>query len=146
MISGFQFVTHHIEKIHLENPGVKVNLDVMNLGYFAKYRYEHMDNGWVGEIALAFRRELPGPDKPKCLFEIIITGKFEAQRDEMIPSDEDFVKRLKINGAATLIPLARAVLTATAAMTGRSELYSLPNLNVFELAWREASEAENNQA
>ena len=140
MISGFQFLGHHIEKIHLENPGVKINADELNLGYFANYRYAPKEDGWLGEIALAFRRDMPKDSQPKCVYEIIITGSFEAQKDQIIQNDEDFVKRLKVNGAATLIPLARAVLTATAAMTGRPELYALPNINVFELQWSETKD------
>lgn len=137
MVAGFQMVDHHIEKIYLENPGVKATSEDMSLEYFADCRCTENDGGWAGEIALAFRRNVRTHGDVKTVYEIVITGRFTAGKDESIKTGNDFVHRLKINGAASLVPIARAVLTATAAMTGRSELYSLPNINIFELKWRD---------
>lgn len=139
MISGFQFLGHRIERLHLENIDNKKDMEELSLRYFANYRYRKKDGGWFGELELAFRRDLPNDDKTKCAYEIVILGSFEAPKDELIQTDEDFVKRLKVNGAATIIPIARAILTATASMICGSGLYTLPNINVFNLQWREGS-------
>ena len=145
MISGFQMNEYHVEKIYLENPGMKISGDDLGLDYFADSRFSVQDNGWTGDVALGFRRGMTNGDNAKVVYEIIITGSFTAPKDDVIQNENDFEQRLRINGAASLVPIARAVLTATAAMTGRHEFYSLPNINVFQLKWR-GDEQEGNDA
>ena len=138
MISGFQLVNHHIERLHLDSIGANNDLEKLSLGYFADYHYTKKDDGWSGEVVLGFRKDMPTNEQSKCLYEIVIKGNFKAQEDNMIQSDEAFVKYLRLNGATTLIPIARAALISTAALTGNSAsgLYSLPNINVHDLHWQ----------
>lgn len=135
MISSFQLTEYHIDKLLLFNPNREVDGHEIKHDYFANYRVDSNDSHWSGAIALGFRSSYTDEQKRIDLDEIIIIGQFTMEKNDMCQTQEDFIKRLKINGSSTLIPIARAVLQTSASMTQRAEYHKLPNINVYDLNW-----------
>jgi len=140
MISSFQLKQHQIDKILVQSTNRDLDGHQLRLDYFANYRLEDDETLWSGVVALGFRYSFMEEQDRFDLFEIVIIGQFTMEKNDACMTSDDFIKRLKINGASTLIPIARAVLQATASMTERSEYHRLPNINVYELAWNASAE------
>lgn len=140
--AAFQMTKYKINKLHFDNPLIDFTDDTTELSYFAASHHEYLDDHWEGSIALGFIL-IPSatsnlPKEP--FFEAIIFGTFTD--GELSPDDgkDAFVKKLRINGASTLIPILRAAACSTSALMGFPGKYTLPNINVFSLEWNNDTE------
>ena len=138
--SGFQMEEYKILRLSVE--AFPDSDDNGTIGYFAKDRIEHEGGRWTGEVMLGFRKTSES-DPATVLYEIIIVGKFKLPDEDKEDSKARFRKFLRGNGAATLIPIARAALVTTSALTGHPGKHSIPNINVFDMQWNTSSDEQS---
>ena len=136
----FQMKGYHMKKLLLDNPLADLSEDKVELQYFAHYRYSHNEEQWNGLIGLGFRvvqmanNENTNDNQP-LFMESIIEGEFSMNSENTPENEETFSKRLRINGASTLIPIMRAAVCSTSSLMGYPGKYSIPNINVYSLSW-----------
>lgn len=136
-MATFQMKGYRILKLLLDNPLIDFSEEDVGISYFAQYKYEKIEDCWSGAVLLGFRLvnvqegEDPAEDEPPFM-EAIIEGNFS---DSVVSNEGDFEKRLKINGASTLIPIIRAAICSASALMGFPGKFSIPNINVFSLEW-----------
>lgn len=131
--SSFQLSDYKIQRLYFDKPFVETSEDTSDLSYFAVSRHEYVDGGWSGNVALGFKLCDNSDNK---FFEGVILGEF-SDRECAENNPDEFVKKLRINGASTLIPILRAAACSGGALMGFPGKYTLPNINVFTLEWSE---------
>ena len=138
--SHFQMKRYYIYRLHFDNPLADCSPDAAALCYFAKMNHAYADGQWNGTIALGFRL-MPAEDADKdiqngaTLMEAIIIGEFAEPTAKNDSNEALFVTHLKLNGAATLIPILRSAVCTTGSIMGFPNQYSLPNIDVRQLDW-----------
>ncbi len=140
MFSDFQMEGYEIEKLTLDLT-VEASADSNeSLQYYANFRRMHEDGIWKGDVALGFRPL----SKENCSphFEVIIIGHFSMQADDSSESENKFVRMLQVNGAAAIIPIARAAIVASAGIMRHPDQFVLPSINVYSLDWNDIDKAE----
>lgn len=133
MIASFQMDRYNILKINIDANIVKYEMP--SLLYVARFKIMREEDHWKGNVILAFR--FVGDTEDEVLSDITILGSFHAVDDI---DRVQFEKMLKINGASTLIPIARAAFVSTYALMGFAPMRSIPNINVMKLNWSEIKE------
>ena len=138
VFSPFQVEEYHIVRIHADMSIVTEPVKIESQ-YYAQASSEYSDGKWRGDVGIGFRY-IKTEDEQGIIAEIVINGKFSmaGQNDDI--GKEMFENRLKINGASTLIPIARAALASTSAIMGYPNKLTLPNINVKSMKWKEAEE------
>lgn len=144
-MASFQMKEYKITKLCLDNPLADFSEECTNLLYLAGYKSTYENDEWVGFIHLGFKLESTNPqnereDAPKTLFEAIIAGSFVEKGPDSPETKTAFERKLKLNGATTLIPLLRAALASAGALMGFPDTYKIPNINVFGLQWTSGAE------
>ena len=69
------------------------------------------------------------------LMEAIIVGEFVEATAKNDSNEALFDTHLKLNGAATLIPILRSAICTTGSIMGFPNQYSLPNIDVRQMEW-----------
>ena len=139
MIAAFQMEHWQVQKLTINMPAPAEKPVTMD--YFANYGWQEDTEGWRGEIGLAFRQM---KNEKEALYEIIAVGQFTGRKENM--REEEFEKRLRLNGCATLIPMMRAVLETTLSAMGHHGEIGLPNINVNEIQWRKIPGGSKSEA
>jgi len=139
IMSEFQMEEYKIHKLCFDYPFVNLSDDTVELSYFAASKHEYIENYWSGSVALGFRL-IPAmgantDEQPQVFFEAVIVGEFSQIGNQSAEDETAFVKKLRINGPSTLIPILRSVACSASAMMGFPGKYTLPNINVFALEW-----------
>lgn len=128
MMAAFQMDHYNIAKISIvAEISQQENLALL---YAAKYKVNRSEDRWTGSIVLGFK--FANAERDREYSEIVICGNFHAAADM---EQGQFEKMLKVNGAATLIPIMRAAFVSTYALMGLSNIRSIPNVNVLKLKW-----------
>lgn len=141
MQSLFQIEEYHIIKLGIDTSVIAEATEV-ETQYFAQFTCKYSEGIWRGEVLLAFRR-VPSSNDEIVISEVIIEGKFTMAGEDTDEGKEQFEKRLRINGASTLIPIARAGLSSTAAVMGYANKFNIPNINVINMQWKSPEASEN---
>lgn len=144
-MATFQMKEYKITKLCLDNPLADFSEECTNLFYIAGYKSTYENEEWVGFIHLGFKLESASPqgedgEAPRTLFEAIIAGSFAEKGSDSPEAKTAFERKLKLNGATTLIPLLRAALASAGALMGFPDTYKIPNINVFGLKWTSGTE------
>lgn len=138
--SHFQMKRYYIYRLNFDNPLADYSPDAVALGYFANMNHSYADGQWHGTIAIGFRL-IPAEDANKdiqngsTLMEAIIIGEFIETSAKNDSNEALFITHLKLNGAATLIPILRSAVCTTGSIMGFPNQYSLPNIDVRQLDW-----------
>ena len=141
LVSEFQVEEYHIVKLHADMTIIAKPVEV-ELQYYASYSSEYGSDGkWKGEIGIGFRH-VPVDNEQAIVSEVALNGKFSMLGEDSDEGRETFEKRLRINGASTLIPIARAALTSVSAIMGYPNKITLPNLSVMAMKWKKVSAKE----
>lgn len=139
--SEFQMREYKIHKLHFDNPFIDLSDDSVELSYFAASKHEYSENRWNGSVAMGFRltsaEDADEYEQQQTFFEAVIVGDFFANGDQNTENEADFIKKLRINGSSTLIPIVRAAVCSASALMGFPGKYTLPNINVFTLEWND---------
>lgn len=134
MLSEFQIERYHIDKLCAEILNREGSFPI-EFQYFASYQKDYREDQWKGSIHLGFRM-VTDDEKKDLMYEVIITGDFNMPGVHDEDAEKIFLQRLQVNGAATLIPLARAALSTTFSLMGFPNKYTLPNINVMSIQWQ----------
>lgn len=138
--SLFQMSRYYIHRLHFDNPMADCSPDAAALGYFAKANHTYADGQWNGTIVLGFKL-IPTDDAARNtqndsgLMEAIIVGEFVEATAKNDSNEALFDTHLKLNGAATLIPILRSAICTTGSIMGFPNQYSLPNIDVRQMEW-----------
>ena len=144
MISDFQIEEYHTKRLHADVISISKPINI-ELQYFATCSSEYLNGQWRGEVRLGFRQLPEGTDDTSIeasIYEVIIDGKFSMRGDNNDEDREQFTKRLKINGASTLIPIARAAMASTTAIMGYPNKLLIPNISVGSIKWKDENVEE----
>ena len=144
-MASFQMKEYKIIKLYLDNPLADFSEECTNLLYIAGYKTTYENDEWVGFIHLGFKLESAEPQDEgegtaKLLYEAVIAGSFAEKGPDSPEAKTAFERKLKLNGATTLIPLLRAALASAGALMGFPDSYKIPNINVFGLKWTSGAE------
>ena len=143
IMSDFQMQDYCIKKLTYEYiPNLTENAQVP-LEYYAHATHECLDGVFNGNVFLGFRavlKEQPSKDQAHdiTLYEVVIQGSFSMPAADQPDAEKRFVKMMKINGAASLIPIARAALVSASSVMHIPKAFPLPNINVYELVWKDS--------
>lgn len=134
--SAFQLKEYKIQKMVINAPGENVTPETTTLLYFANCDVTRSDHGWTGNIAIGLKIA-PKDEADTTLLETVIVGTFMDGSDDTPENKERFEKLLKLSGATTLIPIARAAACSAVSIMGYHGKLIIPNINVYTLNWNE---------
>ena len=143
IMSDFQMQDYCIKKLTYEYiPSLTENAQVP-LEYYAHTTHECREGAFHGNVSLGFRATLKEQSMKDLahditLYEVVIQGSFSMPAADQPDAEKRFVEMMKVNGAASLIPIARAALVSASSVMHIPKAFYLPNINVFELAWKES--------
>ena len=93
-----------------------------------KPQYENIENGYFASLQIEFTINI-NQEKKWCKFEILIKGAFQSTRDM---DEEEFRKLVEINGAASLIGIARGKIESISATMLNNGKINIPYINVMD--------------
>ena len=136
ILSDFQLQEHKIPKLSIHIGSLSSEAQIKLNSYFANCNVYYLNDEWSGNVMLGLR-SVPETEENdlSSMFEIVIVGCFTCKGENTEDAKKDFTNHLQLNGAATLIPLARAALQTASSLMGYHNQCLIPNINVYKLKW-----------